>query len=102
MKKSSFDIDSVVSSDEYTVLTKKEERFDFLVDAGMKSSEAREFLKSDAKRIDYELLVSIFREFDGDKAKAIQACVAQGVCTESTAGHMWAARSFAKEWARQA
>lgn len=98
-------LESVVVSDEFLSLTKKSDRFDHLVDAGIKSAEAKAWLATNTatqREVDYPKLVTIFMAHPTDKKLACTTAQEQDVCSLKTAEHLWSAIKFAKEWSKQA
>jgi len=96
-------IDEAVLSPEFLALTKKQERFDFLVDAGIKAADARDWLASNSttqREVNYKRLVEIFMSTK-DKKQACALAESEGVCSYKTGEHLWSAIKFAAEWHRQ-
>lgn len=96
-------LDELVQTKEFLSLTKNEDRIDFLCDNGIKSKEAKEWVKangSSQREIDYPTLVEIFKRHTVKK-EAIAEVVERDVCSAKTGEHLWAAIKFAKEWANQ-
>lgn len=98
------DLFVATTTDEYLALKTNQERIDYLVDEhGIKSAVAREYVKehgATARRIDYPMLVSIIRHA-ASKKDAIDQLVENDVCSQKTGEHLWSARAFAIEYAKQ-
>ena len=103
-KDNSVDLSVVSTSEEYLALKTNQERIDYLIDEfNVKSAVAREFVKTNsatARRIDYQTLVDIIRHAESKK-DAIDKLVENDVCSQKTGEHLWSARAFAIEYARQ-
>lgn len=103
-KDTSVDLSVVCASDEYLALKTNQERIDYLIDEfNVKSAVAREFVKTNsatARRIDYQTLVDIIRHAESKK-DAIEKLVENDICSQKTGEHLWSARAFAIEYARQ-
>lgn len=103
-KDTSVDLSVVTASDEYLALKTNQERIDYLVDEhGIKSAVARDYVKehgATARRIDYPMLVNIIRHA-ASKKDAIDQLVENDVCSQKTGEHLWSARAFAIEYAKQ-
>ena len=101
---SEVDFETIASSNEYLSLKTNQERIDYLVDEfNVKSAVAREFVKTNsatARRIDYQTLVDIIRHAESKK-DAIEKLVENDICSQKTGEHLWSARAFAIEYARQ-
>jgi hypothetical protein len=95
-------IQQLVTSSEYTSLKTKDQKFDYLVDNGIKSSEVRLFLKTvGTKTVDQmSVMVTIFRT-EPDRKSSIKKALEQTGYTESTINHFYNACAFAKEWTKQ-
>lgn len=96
------ELSTVVAHPNFQQLKTKEAKFDYLVDNGIKSAVAREYLaNTGVKKVDQmPLLVTIFREAS-DRKSALARAKSETEYSESTANHFYNAISFAKEWHKQ-